>query len=79
MFNVEGTAAESLVSLDACSEGTAEQQLKVIGQKAGQDRLQNYRERLAPVAAGSQAGRYGLLAHEKTLTASRIEELDILK
>ena len=38
--------------------------------------MQNYRERLASVAAGGQAGRYGLLAHGKTLTASHIEELD---
>ena len=39
--------------------------------------MQNYRERLASVAAGGgQAGRYGLLAHGKALTASHIEELD---
>ena len=38
--------------------------------------MQNYRERLASVAAGDQAGRYGLLAHGKALTASHIEELD---
>ena len=41
--------------------------------------MQNYRERLASVAAGwerVQAGRYGLLAHGKALTASHIEELD---
>ena len=38
--------------------------------------MQNYRERLASVAAGCQAGRYGLLAHGKALTASHIEELD---
>ena len=41
-----------------------------------QDRVQNNRERLASVAAGRQAGRYGLLAHGKALTASHIEELD---
>ena len=45
-------------------------------------RVQNYRGRLASVAAGGggggvgQAGRYGLLAHGKALTASHIEELD---
>ena len=39
--------------------------------------MQNYRERLASVAGGGgQAGRYGLLAHGKALTASHIEELD---
>ena len=38
--------------------------------------MRNYRERLASVAAGAQAGRYGLLAHRKALTASHIEELD---
>ena len=38
--------------------------------------MQNYREKLASVAAGLQAGRYGLLAHGKALTASHIEELD---
>ena len=36
----------------------------------------NYRERLASVAAWRQAGRYGLLAHGKALTASHIKELD---
>ena len=38
--------------------------------------MQNYLERLASVAAGGQAGRYGLLVHGKALTASHIEELD---
>ena len=38
--------------------------------------MQNYRERLASVAAGDQAGRYGLLALGKALTTSHIEELD---
>ena len=44
--------------------------------------MQKYRERLASVAAGwgegmgGQAGRYGLLALGKALTASHIEELD---
>ena len=49
---------------------------KVTGQKAVQDRVQNYRERLTSVAAGGQAGQYGLLAHGKALTASHTEELD---
>ena len=79
--NDEGTAGDSLVSPDACSEGTAGQQRllrnnEVTGQKAVQDRVQNYRERLASVAAGGQAGRYGLLAHGEAITASHIEELD---
>ena len=38
--------------------------------------MQNYRERLASVAAGGQAGRHGLLSHGKALTASHVEELD---
>ena len=38
--------------------------------------MQNYRERLVSIAAGGQAGRYGLLAHGKALTTSHIEELD---
>ena len=38
--------------------------------------VQKYRERLASVAAGGQAGRDGLLAHGKAFTASHIEELD---
>ena len=79
--NDKGTACDSLVSPDACSGETAGQQQllrndKVTGQKAVQDRVQNYRERLASVAAGGQARRYGLLAHRKASTASYIEELD---
>ena len=69
----EGTAGDSLASPDACSGGTAEHE--VTGQQAP-DRVQNYRERLASVAAGGQPGRYGLLAHGNALTASHIEELD---
>ena len=38
--------------------------------------MQNYRERLASLAAGGQTGRYGLLAYGKALTASHIKELD---
>ena len=79
--NDEGTAGDSLVSPDACSGETAGQQQllrndKVTEQTAVQDRVQNYRERLASVAAGGQVGRYGLLAYRKSLTASHIEELD---
>ena len=79
--NDERTAGDSLVSPDTCSGGTAGQQQllrddKVTGQKAVQDRVQNYRERLASVASADQAGLYGLLAHGKTLTISHIEELD---
>ena len=40
------------------------------------DRVQKHRERLASVAAGGQAGRYGLHVLGKALTASHIEELD---
>ena len=40
------------------------------------DRVQKQRERLASVAPGGQAGRYGLIVHGKSLTASHIEELD---
>ena len=79
--NDEGTAGDRLVSPDAFSGGTAGQQRllrndEVTGQKAVKDRVQNYRERLASVAVGGQAGRYGLLAHGKALIASHIKELD---
>ena len=72
----DGTAGDSLASPDACSGGGHE----VTGQSrqhpAAPDRVQNYCERLASVAAGDQAGRYGLLAHGKALTACHIKELD---
>ena len=75
----EVTAGDSLASPatpDACSrETTGQQRYEVTGQKAP-DRVQRYRERLVSVAAGGQAGRYGLLVHGKALTASHIEELD---
>ena len=79
--NDEGTAGDNLVSPDACSgEMAGPEHLlrndKVTSQKAVQDRVQNYRGRLASVAAGGQAGPYELLAHGKALTASHIEELD---
>ena len=72
----EGTAGDSLASPDASSGGGHEVAGLSRQQPAAPDRVQNYRERLASVAAGGQAGRYGLLAHGKTLTASHIEELD---
>ena len=72
----EGTAGDSLASLDACSGGGHEVTGQSRQQPAAPDRVQNYRERLASVAAGGQAGRYVLLAHGKALTASHIKELD---
>ena len=72
----EGTAGDSLASPDASSEGGHEVTGQSRQQPAAPDRVQNNRERLASVAAGGQAGRYGLLAHGKALTASHIEELD---
>ena len=78
----EVTADDSLAcpaTRDACSGGPAgtlrSNCYGVTGQKAP-DRVQKYRERLASVAAGGQAGRYELLAHGKALTASHIKELD---
>ena len=72
----EGTAGDSLASPDASSGGGHEVTGQSLQQPAAPDRVQNYRERLASVAAGRQAGRYGLLAHGKALTDSHIEELD---
>ena len=68
--NDEGTAGDSLVSPDACSGETAgKQQLlrndKVTGQRAVQDRVQNFRERLASVAVGVKQGGMGYLLTEK--------------
>ena len=50
----EGTAGDSLASPAACSKGRAGHE--VTGQKAP-DRVQNYRERLASVAAGGGSSR----------------------
>ena len=72
----EGTAGDSRASSGACSGGGHEVTGQSRQQPAAPDRVQIYRERLASVAAGGQAGRYGLLAHDKALTASHIEELD---
>ena len=62
---------------DACSG--EQQRYEVTGQSrqkpGAPNRVQKYRLRLASVAAGGQAGRYGLLAHGKALIASHIEEL----
>ena len=69
----KGTAGDSLASPDACSGGKAGHE--EAGQKAT-DRVEIYCERLASVVAGGQAGRYGLPAQGKALTASHIKELD---
>ena len=53
----EGTAGDSLAFPDACYEGTAGHEV------TGQDepnRMQNYRERLAPVAAGGGVKQGGM-------------------
>ena len=71
----EVTACDSFASPATPDAVARQQRCEVTSQKAP-DRVQKYRERLASVAAGGQAGRYGLLAHEKALTASHIEELD---
>ena len=72
----EGTAGDSLASPKANSGGGHEVTGQSRQQSASPDRVQNYCERLASVAAGGQAGRYGLLARGKAITASHIEELD---
>ena len=72
----EGIAGDSLASPDASSGGGHEVTGQSRQQQAAPDRVQNYRERLASVAAAGQSGRYGLLAHGKALAASLIEELD---
>ena len=72
----KGTAGDSLASPDASSGGEHEVTGQSRQQPAAPDRVQNYRERLASVAAGGQAGWYGLLARGKVLTTCHIEELD---
>ena len=67
----------------SCSGGTAEKQRsggraghEVTGQKTP-NRMQNYRERLASVAAGGGGSSRAVWAtHGKALNASHIEELD---
>ena len=69
----EGTAGDSFASPDACSGGGHEVTGQSRQQPAAPDMVQNYRERLASVAAGGQAGRYGLLAHGKALTVKYLK------
>ena len=40
------------------------------------ERVQKHRERLAVIAAGGQAGQYGLVVREKAFTADQIDALD---
>ena len=40
------------------------------------ERVQKHRERLAAIAAGGQAGQYGLMVRRKTFTADQIDALD---
>ena len=42
----------------------------------GEERVQKHRERLAAIAAGGQAGQYGLMVRGKTFTADQIDTLD---
>ena len=68
--NDKGTAGDRLVSPDTCSGDKAGQQQllrndKVTSQKAVQDRVQNYRERLASVQPGVKQGGMGYLLMEK--------------
>ena len=72
----KGTAGDSPASPNACSGRGYEVTGQSRQQPAALDRVHNYRESLASVAAGVQAGRYGLLAHGKALTASHIKEPD---
>ena len=64
-------------------ETAGQQQLlrndKVTGQKAVQDRVQNYRERLASVAAGGQASGMGYSLTEKHQLPVILRSLMILK
>ena len=41
-----------------------------------EERVQKHRERLADIAAGGQAGQYGLVVRGKTFTANQIDALD---
>ena len=41
-----------------------------------EERVQKHRERLAAIAAGGQAGQYGLVVRGKTFTADQIDTLD---
>ena len=44
-----------------------------------EERVQKHRERLAAIAAGGQAGQYGLVVRGKTFTADQIDTLDNTK
>ena len=57
----EGTAGDSLASPDASSGGGHEITDQSRQQPAAPDRVQNYRERLASVAAGVKQGGMGFL------------------
>ena len=70
----EGTAGDSIASQDACSGGGHE----VTGQKAP-DRVQNYRESLASVAAGVMQGGMDYLLTKKHLPPAISRSLMILK
>ena len=61
----EGTAGDSLASLDASSGEGHEVTGQSRQQPAAPDRVQNYRERLASVAAGVKQGGMGCLFAEK--------------
>ena len=61
----EGTASDSLASPDASSGGGHEVTGLNRQQPAAPDRVQNYRERLASVAAGVKQGVMGYLLTEK--------------
>ena len=41
-----------------------------------EERVQKHRERLAAIAVGGQAGKYGLVVRGKTFTADQIDTLD---
>ena len=41
-----------------------------------EERVHKHRERLAAIAAGGQAGKYGLVVRGKTFTADQIDTLD---
>ena len=61
----KGTAEDILASPDACSGGGHEVTGQSRQQPAAPDRVQNYRERLASVAAGVKQDGMGYLLTEK--------------
>ena len=62
--NNEETAGDSLASPDACSGGGHEVTGQSRQQPAAPDRMKNYHERLASVAAGVKQGVMGYLLTE---------------